>query len=245
MRLLLVKCSIFLLFGCSKNEESTSQTTTQDTAPAHISNTKTYYFGMIRAGSERSQSNEEAAEVQKAHLANIRRLADEGLMALAGPFWNADNTNDIRGIFVYDVDSIEHADMLVDTDPAVQKNLLAVDVYPWLGSETMTYDTSGSMRGYQAAVFWNENENAPTFNEVYEYNKQQIDMLGDSASIVLAGPFDCSGMKLTGPEPHSLFIYSADTVTTISDFMTKTTWLNDSLLTMDVLNFYGPVGLKE
>ena len=240
----IIALCILIFIGCGKKEESKTETI-PDNTPTHITETETYYFGMILSGSERSQTTEEAEEIQAAHLANIVRLADEGLMALAGPFWNDDNSNTIRGLFVYNVDSIEHAQELVKTDPAVQKNRLAVDVYPWIGSKTMKYTEPVEMRGYQAAIFWNNSDKIPLFNDMYAYFQTQLKLLTDSASIVLAGPFDCEGMNIAGNTPHSIFIFSADTVTTISDIASKSKWLNDSLLTVDVLNFYGPVGLKE
>ncbi|KAA3635126.1 MAG: hypothetical protein DWP97_05425 [Calditrichaeota bacterium] len=244
MKKLIIALCILTFIGCGKKEESKTDTT-PDNTPAHLTETQTYYFGMILSGSERSQSNEEAAEIQKAHLANIGRLADEGLMALAGPFWNEDNSNKIRGLFIYEVDSIEQAQELVDTDPAVQKNRLAVDVYPWIGSKNMTYTEPVEMRGYQAAIFWNNSNDIPLFNDIYTYFHKQLALLSDSASIVLAGPFDSEGMNIEGKTPHSIFIFSVDTTATISDFASKSKWLSDSLLTVDVLNFYGPVGLKE
>jgi uncharacterized protein YciI len=70
--------------------------------------------------------------IQKAHLANIGRLAEMKKLVVAGPF--GDNGN-LRGIFVFRVNSLEEARSLTLTDPAVQAGRLALDLHPWLVPE--------------------------------------------------------------------------------------------------------------
>jgi len=52
------------------------------------------------------------------HFANINRLADEGKLAVAGPF--ADNDKAWRGLYIFNVSTIEEAQKLVMLDPAVK-----------------------------------------------------------------------------------------------------------------------------
>lgn len=47
---------------------------------------KRYVMAMLKSGPNRSQSEEEAEKLQRAHLDNIGRLAEEGKLVLAGPF---------------------------------------------------------------------------------------------------------------------------------------------------------------
>ena len=70
--------------------------------------------------------------LQKAHLANINRLAEMKKLVVAGPF--GDDTP-LRGIFVFKVASIDEARALTETDPAVQAGRLVMDVHPWLVPE--------------------------------------------------------------------------------------------------------------
>jgi uncharacterized protein YciI len=88
------------------------------------------YFGFLSRGDKWTPEKTPAtAELQKAHLANIVRLAESKKLVVAGPF--GDDTP-LRGIFVFRVTSIEEARELAATDPAVQAGRLKVEIHPWV-----------------------------------------------------------------------------------------------------------------
>src|SRR6185436_16745314 len=67
---------------------------------------KTVYFGFLKKGPNRKDGDDklpEVQELQKAHLANINRLAETKKLVMAGPFGD---DGDLRGIFVFRVDSL-------------------------------------------------------------------------------------------------------------------------------------------
>ena len=136
MRTILIGLIITMMFiGCGQQETETS---VKEIIPLHLKNPKTYYFGIIEGYPDKADiPEEEVNEIQKQHLANITRLANEGSMKLAGPFWLEGNVHTVRGLFLYDVPTIDSAKVLVATDPAVQNNRLVVRVLPWLGSANM------------------------------------------------------------------------------------------------------------
>jgi len=91
------------------------------------------YFGFLIRGDKWTPENTPATEeLQRAHLANIVRLAETKKLVVAGPF--GDNTP-LRGIFVFRVASLDEARELAATDPAVQAGRLKIDMHPWLVPE--------------------------------------------------------------------------------------------------------------
>jgi uncharacterized protein YciI len=91
------------------------------------------YFCLLSRGpkwtAEKSSATE---ELQKAHLANIVRLAELKKLLIAGPF--GDGTS-LAGIFVFRVPSQEEAQTLTATDPAVQAGRLVAELHPWMVPE--------------------------------------------------------------------------------------------------------------
>ena len=102
-------------------------------APTMPPKMTTAYLGFLKRGEKWTPEKTPATEeLQKAHLANINRLAETKKLVVAGPF--GDNTN-LRGIFVFRVASIEEAKALAETDPAVQAGRLVIEMHPWLVPE--------------------------------------------------------------------------------------------------------------
>lgn len=91
---------------------------------------KQYVMAFLKRGPNRSQDSLTAANLQKAHLENINRLAQAGKLVLAGPFMDK---GDVRGIYVFNVTSVEEARALTETDPAIQAGRLEMELHPWYG----------------------------------------------------------------------------------------------------------------
>jgi len=87
---------------------------------------------LLRGPAWTAAQTPELARLQGAHLANIRRLAEEGKLVVAGPF--ADGGT-LRGVFVFKTKTLEEAQALADTDPAAQAGRLALELHPWLVPE--------------------------------------------------------------------------------------------------------------
>ena len=92
---------------------------------------KTVYFGFLKKGPNRKEGDDKTPEVQdlqKAHIANIMRLAETKKLVMAGPF---DEDGDLRGVFVFRVDTLKEAQELAATDPMIKIDRLKIDLYPW------------------------------------------------------------------------------------------------------------------
>jgi len=91
----------------------------------------TVYLGFLKRGPNRKDGDgntPQVQELQKAHLANINRLAEMKKLIAAGPFGDDGN---LRGIFVFRVASLQEAQELCATDPMIKIGRLAVELHPW------------------------------------------------------------------------------------------------------------------
>jgi uncharacterized protein YciI len=89
------------------------------------------YFAFLKKGPNRKEGDgdtPEIQELQKAHIANINRLAGLKKLIVAGPFGDS---GDLRGIFVFRVASLKEAQELCATDPMVKIDRLRVELHPW------------------------------------------------------------------------------------------------------------------
>lgn len=96
---------------------------------------KSYVLVILHTG---ENTTADAALVQnsfRGHLDNINRLVKEGKLSLAGPLGK--NEKSYRGIFILNVNTIEAAEELLATDPAIREKLLAADLYIWYGSAAL------------------------------------------------------------------------------------------------------------
>lgn len=96
---------------------------------------KQYVFCLLKSGSNTTTSKEETQKLFAGHMANINKLAQEGKLAVAGPFMK--NDRNYRGIYIFNVTTIEEAQKLVATDPAIQANLLEAELTPWYSSAAL------------------------------------------------------------------------------------------------------------
>ncbi|MCB0582187.1 MAG: hypothetical protein KDD10_23105 [Phaeodactylibacter sp.] len=141
--------SILWLAACSQPNSSSTETAAAKTETPDTSaynpelarelgadpyGMKQYVMAFLKAGPTRSQDSLEAAQLQRAHLDNIRRLAEEGKLVLAGPFMD---NGEVRGIYVFDVRTIEEAEALTATDPSIQAGRLVMELRPWYGSAAL------------------------------------------------------------------------------------------------------------
>lgn len=95
---------------------------------------KTYVMAYLKRGPNRPADKAEAARLQKAHMDNIGRLAESGKLVVAGPFLDS---GAIRGIYIFDVRTVEEAAALTATDPAIQYGSLQMELHPWYGSAAL------------------------------------------------------------------------------------------------------------
>lgn len=91
---------------------------------------KQYYFVMLTKGDKRNETVDTAYlnKLQRLHLANIDRLANEGKILVAGPFGDDGNW---RGIFIFDCEQQSEVEHLLQTDPMIAAGWLGYEIHPW------------------------------------------------------------------------------------------------------------------
>jgi len=91
-----------------------------------------YAFVFLLAGPRESElTSEELQAARTGHRANITRLAEEGVLLIAGPLFDPRSDLAHRGIFIFDIDDIDEALLIAETDPSVQLGAFALAVYPF------------------------------------------------------------------------------------------------------------------
>ena len=81
---------------------------------------KNYVLVVLTTGNNDISDTEQRSRLFRGHFANMARLAKEKKLVLAGPLMEADPR---RGLFIYNVATIEEAELLVNTDPAVKAGI--------------------------------------------------------------------------------------------------------------------------
>jgi len=92
--------------------------------------TARYFMAFLwRGAAWTANENPKLERLQNAHLGYIEEMRDTGKLILAGPF--TDN-GDLRGLFLFDVNTVEEAQALCDEDPMVRVGHLRYEIHPWM-----------------------------------------------------------------------------------------------------------------
>ena len=125
-------------------------------------------------------------------MANIRKMAAEHKLVIAGPF--LDDTA-LRGIFVLQAETAAQAQEWADSDPAVKAGRLAAEVHgPWDIDPSAIHDPAEppGFEQYTLVLLkrgekWNPN--APEFMDVVKRHHALVKEMVDQGSLAIAGPF--------------------------------------------------------
>jgi len=121
-------------FAQAKKEISTYDAQLAQKLGADEYGMKTYVMAFLKRGPNRLKDSVARAELQKAHLKNITKLVADGKLIIAGPFLD---DQEIRGIFIFNVSTVDEAKKLTETDPAIKAGTLIMELHPWYGSAAL------------------------------------------------------------------------------------------------------------
>jgi uncharacterized protein YciI len=104
------------------------------TQPEQQRISRDYVFVFITTGPVTDLSDEERSKAFAGHFGNMRRLADEGKLLIAGPFGDPKSDPNHRGLFVFDETDPKAGQALAETDPTVDMGVFEMT------SHTLTTD---------------------------------------------------------------------------------------------------------
>lgn len=98
---------------------------------------RSYVMVILNTGPNDKTITDEAtrAEIFKGHFSNMRTLAGDKHLVLAGPFGDPDGIR--RGLYIFNVKTVEEAQKLVMTDPAVEAGIFTPEFTPYYGSAAL------------------------------------------------------------------------------------------------------------
>lgn len=96
---------------------------------------KTYVMVILRTGPATIEDKELRDSLFAGHFSNMNKLAGEGKLVAAGPFF--DNEKEYRGLFIFNVSTIEEATELVEGDPTVINGIFRTEMFKWYGSASL------------------------------------------------------------------------------------------------------------
>lgn len=95
---------------------------------------KKYVLAFLKRGANQSLSKDSSSVLQRAHMSNINSMAEQGKLVLAGPFFG---DQDLRGIYIFNVETVQEAEELTNTDPAIIAGVLEMELIEWYGSAAL------------------------------------------------------------------------------------------------------------
>jgi uncharacterized protein YciI len=156
-------------------------------------NSAQFFFVLLNRPANAPQLSKGAGEkLQEEHMANIRKMAAEHKLVIAGPF--LDDTT-LRGIFVLQADSAAQAQEWADSDPAVKAGRLAAEVHgPW-DIDPNAIHSPAEPAGFEQYTLVllkrgsNWNPKAPEFMDVVKQHHAFVRLITDQGNLAIAGPF--------------------------------------------------------
>lgn len=133
-KLQLIISIVFSLSLSTIAQKSTYDSTYAKKLNADEYGMKTYVFVTLKTGSNTSTDKIAKDKAFDGHMKNIKRLADNGKLVVAGPFDNGGNN---RGIFILNVTTFKEAKALLDEDTAVKEKYLEPEFIMWYGSAAL------------------------------------------------------------------------------------------------------------
>ena len=121
-------------------QASAQQTNTYDSVLAKKLNAddygmKSYTLVILKKGAANITDKTILDSIFRGHMNNIKRLASENKLVVAGPM--SENDKNYEGIFVFNTADTSEARQWLNTDPAIQSKDLDAEIYGWYSTAAL------------------------------------------------------------------------------------------------------------
>lgn len=110
---------------------------------------RSYVMTVLKTGPAEISDAEDRNRIFRGHFANMKRLAEEKKLVLAGPFIEG---GEKRGLYIFNVPTIEEAKELVKTDPAVEAGIFVPEFTKYYGTAALMGVNETHLKIQSAAV---------------------------------------------------------------------------------------------
>lgn len=148
MKSYLLTFAVILASGCSQQTAPHTALKTAEVEPIYNAalaeelgadeyGMRSYVMVILKTGpNDKTLTDEkERADIFKGHFSNMRSLAEDKKLILAGPFSDPEGIR--RGLYIFNVKTVEEAEKLVMTDPAVKAGVFTPEFTPYYGSAAL------------------------------------------------------------------------------------------------------------
>lgn len=95
---------------------------------------RSYVLVILKTGPKKATDKAERARIFEGHFANMKRLAADGKLAVAGPL---DGKEERRGIFILATPDVDEAKTWVATDPVIQSGEMVAEYHKFFASAAL------------------------------------------------------------------------------------------------------------
>ena len=106
-----------------------------DSLGANDMGMKNYMMVILKTGPANIAPGPVRDSIFKGHFSNMKTMADAGKLVIAGPIGQNDKT--YRGLYIFNVSTLDEAKALAQSDPAVKAGIFDVEIFPWFGSAAL------------------------------------------------------------------------------------------------------------
>jgi uncharacterized protein YciI len=156
---------------------------------------ETYLFGLLTRGSGALPEGETAASLQKAHLGNLNRMWEEGLLVASGPIGG---DGDLRGVVIFRGDERSAVEKRIAEDPLIKSGRLRISLKPWMGPAGIGADykkwsdanpgAADKMKTYQLVLMRFVPTAAPMTPAEQLAHLRNMDAMAKAGHLAMAGP---------------------------------------------------------